>query len=85
MSLLLAQSETTRFFTVGQLYKLHYKCKSLQTHGAIAPVNKNASLEIIAAPRMIKTANGKIALVTNPPQATPSSRPTAAVCPVSQQ
>ncbi|MDZ7958114.1 MAG: filamentous hemagglutinin N-terminal domain-containing protein [Aulosira sp. DedQUE10] len=53
------------------------------TNGAIAPVKNNASSEIIEAQGMIKTADG-IVLVANAPQATPSSRPPAAVCPVSQ-
>lgn len=47
-------------------------------------VSNNANPEIIEAQGMIKTANGEIALVANAPQATLSSPPTAAVCPVSR-
>ncbi|BAY33525.1 filamentous hemagglutinin-like protein [Nostoc carneum NIES-2107] len=50
----------------------------------VVPLSNNATPEIIEAQGMIKTANGEIALVANAPQATPSSPPTAAVCPVSR-
>ncbi|ARV59861.1 hypothetical protein BZZ01_15585 [Nostocales cyanobacterium HT-58-2] len=41
--------------------------------------------EIVEAQGWVKTADGAIALVAFAPQATPSTRPTTAVCPVSQQ
>ncbi|WP_255325330.1 MULTISPECIES: filamentous hemagglutinin N-terminal domain-containing protein [unclassified Tolypothrix] len=48
-------------------------------NGAIIPVS-NPSPEIIEAQGWIQTANG-IVLIANAPNATPSSRPTATVCP----
>ncbi|BAY92237.1 MULTISPECIES: two-partner secretion domain-containing protein [unclassified Tolypothrix] len=50
----------------------------------VVPVSNNAISEIIEAQGMVKTANGEIALVTNAPQATPTSHPVATVCPVSR-
>ncbi|MDZ7958687.1 MAG: filamentous hemagglutinin N-terminal domain-containing protein [Aulosira sp. DedQUE10] len=54
-------------------------------NGVITPVSNNPSPEIIEAQGMIKTADGEIALVTNAAIATPSSHPTAAICPVSRE
>jgi filamentous hemagglutinin family protein len=52
------------------------------TDAKITLVNNNPNSEIIEAQGLIKTADGQIALVAHAPKATPSSRPTAAVCPV---
>ncbi|WP_096595500.1 two-partner secretion domain-containing protein [Calothrix sp. NIES-2098] len=51
----------------------------------VVPVSNDATPEMIEAQGMVKTANGEIALVANAPQATPTSRLAASVCPVSSQ
>ncbi|MBD2208617.1 S-layer family protein [Nostoc linckia FACHB-104] len=51
----------------------------------VVAISNNGSPEIIEAQGWIKTATGEIAMVTNTPQATPTSRLGAVVCPVSRE
>ncbi|MBD2167687.1 hypothetical protein H6G04_25190 [Calothrix membranacea FACHB-236] len=58
--------------------------KATSIDGVVA-ISNNGSPEIIEAQGWIKTATGEIAMVTNTPQATPTSRLGAVVCPVSRE
>jgi hypothetical protein len=55
-----------------------------RTDGLITPVINHGSSPIIEAQGFARTPEGKIIIVADASQATPSSRPTAPVCPESK-